>query len=260
MPASSASWIAFTREVSASIVDCELTHLARAPIRVDVARAQHRGYERLLSSLGCEVRRVAPAPEHADAVFIEDTAVVLNEVAVICRPGAKSRRAEVTAVAAALTGLRQVVRVTSPATLDGGDVLVVGRTVFVGRTARTNAAGASQLADALAPFGYVVRGVPVTGCLHLKSAVTALDDATVLMNPAWVQREEFEGYRVVEVDAHEPMGANVLRLGDALVHGAAYPRTRERIVRLGFTPHTIDVSELAKAEGAVTCCSVLLQP
>ncbi|MHB8839708.1 MAG: arginine deiminase family protein, partial [Gemmatimonadaceae bacterium] len=164
--------------MSPTIASCELTHLERAPIRVDVARAQHRGYERLLESLGCALPRVGPSPTHPDAVFIEDTAVVFDEVAVIARPGAKSRRDEVTAVAAALAPLRTLVRLKAPATLDGGDVLVVGRSVFVGRSRRTNDDGISQLAAALAGYGYTVQGVSVAGCLHLKSAVTAMDDTT----------------------------------------------------------------------------------
>lgn len=255
----SSSWIAFTREVSPSIVACELTHLERTPIRVDVARAQHRGYERLLASLGCEVRRVRPLPEAPDSVFIEDTAVVFDEVAVITRPGARSRRGEVADVASALAPLRPLARLTAPATLDGGDVLVVGRVVFIGRSARTNAEGVEQLRAALAPYGYAVRDVAVTGCLHLKTAVTAVNDETVLLNPAWVDASAFQAYRVLTVDDTEPMAANVLRVDATVVHGAAYPRTRARIEALDVPVQTVDVSELAKAEGAVTCCSVLLR-
>ncbi|MDP1890690.1 MAG: arginine deiminase family protein [Gemmatimonadaceae bacterium] len=252
-------WIAFTRDVSPAITRCELTHLARTPIDVATARAQHRAYEALLALLGCEVRRVAPAPEHPDAVFIEDTAVVLDEVAVITRPGAAMRRDEVVAVVDALAPLRPLARIESPATLDGGDVLAIGRSVYVGMTGRTNGEGIAQLRAALAPFGYAVRGVPVTGCLHLKTAVTAVDDATVLLNPAWVSAAAFEAYRVLAVDAAEPMAANVLRIGEALVYGASFPRTLERLHSAGFRPHTVDASELAKAEGAVTCCSLVLR-
>lgn len=259
MTSSSARWIALTREVSPTIVDCELTHLARAPIDVPTARTQHHAYEELLGALGCEVRRVAPAPDCPDAVFIEDTAVVFNEVAVMTRPGAASRRAELAAVEDALRPLRPLVHCVAPATLDGGDVLVVNRNVYVGLTGRTNADGVSQLREALAPFGYAVHGVPVTGCLHLKTAVTAVDDSTVLLNPAWVDATTFRGFRVLEVDANEPMAANVLRVGEALVYGAGYPRTLERLCALGFAPHTVDASELAKAEGAVTCCSLVVR-
>ena len=252
-------WIAFTRDVSPALAQCELTHVARSPIDMDVARVQHRAYEALLTSLGCEVRRVAPAPAYPDSVFIEDTAVVFDEVAVITRPGAATRRDEVIAVADALATLRPLARIASPATLDGGDVLVIGRTVYVGETDRTNAEGIAQLRAALAPFGYTVQGVPVTGCLHLKTAVTAVDETTVLLNPAWVSAAAFGAYRVLAVNETEPMAANVLRVGEALVYGAAFPRTLELLRAAGFHPHTVDASELAKAEGAVTCCSLVLR-
>ncbi len=259
MPPVQPPLVALTRDVSPTIAQCELTHLVRTPIDPAVARTQHAAYERLLRTLGCDVRRGAPAPDHPDAVFIEDTAVVVDELAVVTRPGAASRRPETAAVESALGALRPLARIAAPGTLDGGDVLVVGRRVFVGRTGRTNDAGIAQLRVLLAPFGYDVRGVDVTGCLHLKSAVTAVDDATVLLNPVWVGAEPFAGLRVVEVDAAEPMGANVMRVGGQLVHGASYPRTRARLTQLGFTVHAVDVSELAKAEGAVTCCSLLVQ-
>ena len=259
MPNAQPRWIAFTREVSPTIVDCELTHLARTPIDVATARAQHQAYEQLLTSLGCDVRRVAAAPEYPDAVFIEDTAVVFDEIAVIARPGAESRRDETAAVEAALGALRPVTHINAPGTLDGGDVLTVGRSVFVGRTARTNDAGISLLRAALAPHGYDVHGVDVTGCLHLKTAVTAVDDATVLLNPAWVSPAVFARFRVVEVDPSEPMGANVLRIGEQWVYGASYPRTQARLEQLGYALRTVDASELAKAEGAVTCCSLVVR-
>lgn len=236
-----------------------LTHVARTPIDVEVARAQHRAYEALLTSLGCEVRRVAPAPEYPDAVFIEDTAVVLDEVAVITNPGAAMRRDEVAAVAEALAPWRPLARIELPATLDGGDVLVIGRAVYVGETSRTNADGIEQLRTALSPFGYSVRGVPVTNCLHLKTAVTAVDDTTVLLNPDWLNASTFHAYRVLVVDETEPMAANVLRIRNELVYGASFPRTLERLQTAGFHPHTVDASELAKAEGAVTCCSLILR-
>jgi len=259
MPSDPPPWIAFTREVSPTIVECELTHLARSPINVERARAQHHAYEALLESLGCAVCRVAAALDQPDAVFIEDTAVVFDELAVITRPGAESRRAETVAVEAALTRRRPIARITTPGTLDGGDVLVVGRSVFVGRTARTNDEGIAQLRLLLAPFGYVVEGIQVTGCLHLKSAVTAVGFDTVLMNPEWVNPVDFARFRAEAVDPREPMGANVLRIGDHLVYDAAYPRTLARLERLGYTLHTVDASELAKAEGAVTCCSLIVR-
>lgn len=258
-PRTPTPFIALTRDVSPRILECELTHVGRTPIDVATARLQHAGYERLLGVLGCDVRRIAPAPEHPDGVFVEDAAVVVDEVAVITRPGAASRRGETAGVEAALAGLRPIARIEAPGTLDGGDVLVVGRRVFVGRTARTNDEGIAQLGALLAPHGYTVAGVPVTGCLHLKTAVTALDDATVLMNPAWVDPAAFAPLAAIAVDPEEPMAANVLRIGDALLYAEAYPRTRAALEARGHRLHLVDASELAKAEGAVTCCSLILR-
>jgi dimethylargininase len=251
--------IALTRAISPRLAECELTHLDRTPISVPRAEAQHEVYEATLRALGCDVRRVEPAPEHADSVFIEDTAVVFDEVAVITRPGAESRRAETDAVAGALAGLRPLARIVAPGTLDGGDVLVVGRRVFVGRTGRTNDEGIGQMRAALAPHGYTVTAVDVTGCLHLKTAVTAIDDTTVLVNPAWVDAAAFAPAAVIMVDPTEPMGANVLRIGERLLYGADYPRTLARLRAHGADVTTVDASELAKAEGAVTCCSLVLR-
>lgn len=255
----SARFIALTRAVSPRLAECELTHQTREPINVGTAHAQHHQYEELLTSLGCEVRRVAPAPELADSVFIEDTAIVFDDVAIITRPGALSRRAEVAAVERALTPLRPLVRIVSPAILDGGDVFHVGRRVFVGLTSRTNEAGIMQLRADLAPFGYSVHQVAVTGCLHLKSAATALDDTTVLVNPAWVDVRAFAPLACVVVHPEEPGAANVLRLGDVLVYADAYPHTLERLRERGFCVHTVPATEIAKAEGAVTCCSLVMR-
>ncbi len=253
------SLIAFTRAISPRIAECELTHLDRTPIDVARAEAQHSDYESALRALGCEVRRVEPAPDFADSVFIEDTAVVFDEIAVIARPGAESRRAETTAVERALAPLRPLARIVAPGTLDGGDVLVVGKRVFVGRTGRTNDVGIAQLRTAIAHHGYTVDAVDITGCLHLKSAVTALDDATVLVNPSWLDARAFAPLTVVEVDPAEPFGANVVRVGARLLYDASYPRTLARLRARGHDVTTVDASELAKAEGAVTCCSLVMR-
>jgi dimethylargininase len=229
------------------------------------AAAQHAGYEAALEVAGCRLLAVPAAPELPDAVFIEDTAVVLDEVAVLARPGAASRRAEVDAVAPVLAAHRAVERIEAPGTLDGGDVLVVGRDVFVGASERTNGAGADQLRAILERFGYTVRTVRVSGCLHLKTAVTALTDRVLLANPAWVDPAGF-GRRVVEVAPGEPGAANVLRLPDRVVMAAGYPDTRARVRGAldaadadGVGVVEVDVSELAKAEAGVTCCSIVLR-
>jgi dimethylargininase len=252
-------FLALTRAISPRLAEGELTHLERSPIDIDAARVQHAAYARALASLGCDVREVEAAPEYPDSVFIEDTAVVFDEIAVITRPGAESRRGEIPGVERALAPLRPLAHIRAPGTIDGGDVLVVGKWVFVGRTGRTNDEGIVQLRAVLAPFGYVVEAVEVTGCLHLKTAVTALDDHTVLVNPAWIAADALAGLARVEVDPTEPMGANVVRVGHALLYGAAYPRTLARLQVRGYAPVCVDASEVAKAEGAVTCCSLVLK-
>ncbi len=249
--------IALTRGISPAITRCELTHLAREPVDLAAARAQHAAYERCLAELGCDVRRVDSAENFPDGVFIEDTAVVLDEVAVVTRPGAESRRAETAAVAEALATFRPLLHISAPGTLDGGDVLRVGRTLFVGRSARTNEAGIAQLGELVAPYGYAVRAVPVRGCLHLKTAVTAVRDDLLLLNPAWADAVDFPGFDVVEVDPAEPFAANALLIGDCVVYPAEHPRTRERLERRGIDVRTVPAGELAKAEGGVTCSSLV---
>ena len=250
--------IALTRSVPHSLASCELTHLQRVAIDIAVARAQHAAYERTLAALGCELIPVAPAEDLPDSVFVEDTAIVLDEIAVITRPGAASRRAETTAVAATLGAFRQLQWLSGPATLDGGDVLRLGRTLYVGLGTRTNAAGARQLADFISVHGYEVRTVAVDDCLHLKSAVTEVAPGVVVINPRWIDGRIFENHVIIEVDPSEPAAANVLRIDDAVVCGADYPRTNARLAAVA-TVRTVDVSELAKAEGAVTCCSLIVR-
>jgi len=250
--------LAITRPIPDSLAVCQLTHLERVPIDVARARAQHAAYEQVLSSLGCEVVRVAVAHELPDSVFIEDTAIVLEDLAVITRPGAASRQAETAAVASTLGAFRQLQFLSEPATLDGGDVLRLGRTLYVGVGSRTNAAGVQQLRDIVSCCGYEVRSVPVDGCLHLKSAITAVAPGVVVINPAWVDSGMFADHEIVEVDASEPAAANVLRIGDVTVCAAAYPRTNARLSKVAAV-HIVDLSELAKAEGALTCCSLIFE-
>jgi dimethylargininase len=254
-----ASLIAITREVSDSISQCELTHVFREPIDLTRARAQHAAYERALEAAGCEIVRVDAAHDLPDAVFVEDTAIVLPEVAILARPGAPSRRPEVRAVAEALARYRQVFPIEAPSTIDGGDVLVAGRRVFIGRTSRTDGTAIVKVRAILEPIGYTVEPVRITGCLHLKSAATALADDRLLINPAWVRPDPFTGLDLVEIDPAEPFAANAVRAGGRLIYPAAFPRTRERLERLGFAVDPVDVSELAKAEGAVTCCSLIFE-
>ena len=251
-------FVALTRDISPAIAQCELTYLSRVPIDLERARAQHERYERALEALGCDVHRLPAGPEMPDAVFIEDIAIVVDGLGIITRPGASSRRVEREAVARALSSYRQLAHVRAPGTIDGGDVLVVGQSIFVGLSSRTNLAATEQLRTLVAPFGYPVRPVRVSGCLHLKSAVTAASDDVLVMNRAWAPVDAFTGFDIVDVHPDEPYGANVVRVGPRLVYPAAFPRTRERLEARGLDVTCVDVSEFAKAEGAVTCCSLIL--
>jgi dimethylargininase len=252
-------FIALTRSVPASIDRCELSHVSREPIDHALAVEQHRAYERALARLGCRVERLPDLPDLPDSVFVEDTAVVLDGVAIIARPGAASRRAELPSVVSLLRSYRELVFIETPGTLDGGDVLVSGRTIYAGLSARTNAEAVRQLAAAVNPRGYDVRAVPVRGCLHLKSAATLASPDTVVINPTWVDRTFFDAFQTIDVDPAEPMGANVLRVGDVTLCATAYPRTRGRLQAHGITTEAVDATEVAKAEGALTCCSIILK-
>lgn len=251
------SLIALTRAVPDAIARCELTHLERMPIDLAAARRQHEAYEQVLASCGCTVRPIPPAHGLADSVFVEDAAVVLDEVAVVTRLGAASRRAETAGVAAALAPFRRVVSISGPATLDGGDVLRIGRTLYVGVGSRTNDEGARQLEAAAAPQGYDVVRVPSGPCLHLKSAVTSIGPDAILVNPAWTDPARFAGSRAIAVDPAEPFAANVLLVQGVVLCAAQFPRTAGRLRDAGLVVQTIDMSELAKAEGGLTCCSLV---
>ncbi|MEP7382714.1 MAG: arginine deiminase family protein [Gemmatimonadota bacterium] len=250
--------VAITREVSRSIADCELTHVERIPIDLDVARGQHASYVAALEALGVRVVGLPELPQSPDAVFVEDTVVALDEVAVLTRPGAESRRAEVEAMASAMEPFRPLLRISAPATIDGGDVLRLGRTLYVGRSARTSTAGINALRALIAEYGYEVREVDVADALHLKTAVTQVSPDWILVNPAWVDPAVFEGYDALTVDPEEPFAANAVLVNGALIHSTAFPRTQAMLRGHGLRVSGVDASELAKAEGGVTCCSVLL--
>lgn len=249
--------IALTRALSPRVSECELTYLHREPIDYVRAAAQHHQYEGLLERYGCRVIRVGAAPEHPDGVFVEDAAIVVDETALITRPGAESRRGETDSVARALKPYRSLQRIEAPGTIDGGDVLRAGRRLYVGRGQRTNDEGIAQLRDCLAPFGYDVVAKEFRGCLHLKTAVTMLDEQTLLINPDWV--DPIDGFGMIAVDPAEPFAANVLRLGHAVIIGAEHPRTRRMLEQRGYRTDVVPMSELLKAEAGVTCCSVIFQ-
>lgn len=250
--------IAITRAVSRALERCELTHLERRAIDLDLARAQHAAYERALRDAGCDIHALPEEPDFPDSVFVEDTVIVLDEVAVLTRPGAASRRGEVGSMAVALAPFRKLLRISAPATLDGGDVLRLGHTLHVGASARSNADAVVQLTGLLAPYGYRVQAVPLHGCLHLKSAVTQVASDVLLLNPAWVDADQFPGYHTIAVDPGEPFAANAVWAGDRLLYSASFPHTAARLRQAGIDVRTVDMTETEKAEGGVTCCSVLL--
>ena len=259
-PYNEGMWTAITREVSPALAACELSFVPRGAIDVALARRQHAAYCHALESLGCEVIELPALVDFPDSVFVEDVALVFDEVAVATRPGAESRRGEGDAVLEVLGSLRPLLRIEAPGTLDGGDVLCIDKCVFVGMSARSNEAGRTQLHALLAPHGYTVKGVATRECLHLKSAVTQVAGDTVLLNKAWlVDAAVFAAYRMIEVDPDEEHAANAVRVGAALLYPDCFPKTLARLRAEGINVTTVDVSELQKAEGAVTCCSLLLR-
>lgn len=251
--------LAVVREIAPTLGDCEMAFLPRTEIDVEKARAQHDGYVALLRRLGCRIVSLPADPALPDSVFVEDAAIILPELAVITRPGAPSRRPETAAVAAALAPYRRLAALDPPGTLDGGDVLRTEGAIFAGLSGRSDADGIAQLRTLAAEAGFEVRAVPVGGCLHLKSAVTAVGPGTLLINPEWVDPRSFPGFDLIPVDPDEPHAANALPVGGRLIFPASFPRTRARLRERGFEVETVDVSELQKAEGAVTCCSLVFE-
>jgi dimethylargininase len=249
---------AITREINADFGNCELTFLPRVEIDVDLARRQHERYESALASLGCEIVVVPTEPGLADSVFIEDTAMVLDEIAILLRPGAPSRRREVAGVEAVLEKYRPLATIQAPGTVDGGDLLLVGKTLFAGLSTRSNREGIDQLRNIVTPYGYSVVSVETAQCLHLTSAVTRAGPGMLLINPDWIDASVFAEYDLIDIDQQEPHGANGLLVGGGFVYPASFPRTMDSLVARGINVIPVDLSELQKAEGATTCCSLIL--
>jgi dimethylargininase len=249
---------AITREVSPRLNECEITHIERTPIDLEIARTQHHEYINLLKAVGCDVIELPAEADLPDSVFVEDTAFILPEAAVITRPGADSRKPETESIIRALSPFIKLIRVREPATVDGGDVLVLGKNIYVGLSSRSNEIAIQQLNELLCDAGYKVIGVELHDCLHLKSAVSRVDEETLLINKGWVDIKYFEGFELIEVDSSEPYAANCLPIGDAIIFPTAFPETQAKLEGRGYKVVTVDVSELAKAEGAVTCCSLII--
>lgn len=251
------SLTAIVREVSSSINDCELSFHTRQPIDVPKAIAQHKAYQDCLAELAVRVVSLPAEPGLPDAVFVEDPAVVVDEVAIISNLGAPSRRPEAQTLANVLSRYRPLRFLTEPATLDGGDVLRIDRSLFVGLSRRTNRDGIAQLRDLLGPYGYHVQPVDVGGCLHLKSACSYIGNNTVLVNRSWIDPQPFSGFELLDVPEEEPAAANALLVNDVVIIPASFPQTRALLEKRGCQVRTIDVSELQKAEAGVTCTSLI---
>ena len=248
---------AITRAVSSGIVNCELTYVVRQSIELAKAEEQHRAYQALLEKCGARVISLPAEPALPDSMFVEDPAIVLDELAIIFPLGTETRRPEAASIAQALAKFRKLARVEVPGQVEGGDVLRIGRSLFAGLSSRTNAEGIRQLASIVAPYGYQVVSVAVTDCLHLKSAVTYVGRNTLLANRAWFDTKPFAGFAWIDVAAEEPHAANALAIGGTVIFPASFPRTRARLEALGFHVTLLDISELQKAESGLTCSSLL---
>jgi dimethylargininase len=254
------SCIALTHTPSPALEAGQRTFIDRTVLDYETTLRQHADYCQLLEKLGISVHKLTANAALPDSTFIEDTAVVLDEAAVLTSMGTAARRAELSAVEKELQPFRQIERIALPATLEGGDVLRVGRTLLVGLSARTNSEGILALEKIVRPYGYQVIAVRAHGCLHLKTACTALPDGSLLVNPDWLDLEPLRFYDLIRVPLTEPWAANTLSIGKTVCMPACQEQTADLVRSRGFTVATTDLSEFAKAEGGITCLSILLCP
>lgn len=250
--------IALTRGVSSRIDGCELSFISRQPIDFHRAVRQHRNYQELLKNLGVSVIEIPADDDCPDCCFIEDTAIMLDELAIICRPGNAVRRLEVHGVLPSIRKHRdEILTIEEPATLEGGDVLRVDHTLFVGLTQRTNREGIDLLQKYVAPHGYTVKLVEVSGALHLKSVCTAVDEHTMLAEPTRVELAAFADFDVIEVPPDEWMAANILLVNRTVCMHSGFVETKALIEERGYDVRTVDISEFLKAEAGLTCKSLI---
>ncbi len=249
---------ALTRQPAKSFVNCEVSYIQREGIDFQHAVRQHEGYCRALKQMGVEVETLPPEDPYPDSVFVEDNAIILDELAVVTSMGPGSRQGEPALLVPVLSRYRRIVHIAPPATIEGGDVLRIGKTLYVGLSARTDHAGVEALRAIAEPFGYVVHPIEVQGCLHLKTACAPLDDETLLVNSSWINVEALGSFRLLPVPASEPFGANVLRLERGVLANASYPLTLNMIEAQGYPVTGVDISEFSKAEAGLTCLSLMI--
>lgn len=253
------SLVALTHTVSRDFANAELTFVQRQPIDLDQAIAQHDAYRTALAKCGANVQEISVNQDCPDGVFIEDSAVVLPELAIICSMGASSRRSEPARVRRSLEKHRSVTQIDLPGTLEGGDVLCVGKRMFVGKSTRTNELGISQLKQIVEPLGWQVEVIEVSGALHLKTAICAINDEQLLVKRDWLKLPKIDGMMLLDVPTSEPWGANLIRIDNHVVLSAKHPRTADLIDQHGVHVHPVDISEFEKAEGGVTCMSLIME-
>jgi dimethylargininase len=250
---------ALTHKISSRIAECEVTFIDRSPIDLEVAVRQHDDYCAVLRGLGVIVSALSENESYPDACFVEDTAIVVEELAIICSMGVPSRRGETGLIERELSKYRELARISLPATIEGGDVLRIGKKIFIGRSSRTNLEGIEELKRILEPYGYRVLPVRTKGSLHLKSACTAIDEETLFVNPEWVELDAFKGFKLAYTPAEEPWSANILRVGATVCVQAGFPKALELIRRVARKVEIIDISELRKAEAGLTCSSIIFE-
>lgn len=250
--------LALVRRPASSLGNCEVTHVLREDINLRLAVQQHDGYCQALRQLGADIEILSPLESYPDSVFIEDNAIILDELAVLTSMGTASRQGEADVVLPVLSQYRCLVEMRLPAKIEGGDVFRVGKTLYVGISSRTNHEGVEALRSIVEPFGYGVIVIPVKGCLHLKTACTPLDDETLLVNPAWLDLDALGKFRLLRIPSAELFGANVLRLPQGILANAEYPMTLDVIAAHGYSVAAVEMSEFSKAEAGVTCLSLIL--
>lgn len=248
-----------THQPSPGMQECELTFLENQRIDLELAASQHVEYRKMLESCGARVITLTDNLDLPDSVFVEDPIIVFDEVAVLTSMGVESRRRESAALESYFKHHREIERIKLPARIEGGDVLKIGRRIYVGESPRTNGEGIRSLARILEPYGYRIIPVQVNGCLHLKTGCTALDEQTLILNPAWVDPSQFAGYRIVETPPGEPFGANVLPIATTICMNEAFPQTLYLVKELGYNVRSTNISEFVKAEAGLTCMSIPFQ-
>ena len=250
---------AITRGVSQRIASCELTYRAREEICYTKAATQLQRYSELLHKWGVSLLPLPANDSYPDSCFVQDTAVVLDEICVIASLGAPSRVGETSEVEKLIAPFRRVRRIFSPATLDGGDVVQFGKRLFVGLSTRTNARGIATLSRIVEPFGYTVVPVSVTGGLHLTTGCGIVNDETVLLNPRWLDASAFKNLRQLHIPEEEPWAANTIRVDEAVCLEAGAPRTADLVLPYVGSLDTLDISEFRKAEGSLSCLSLIFR-